>query len=229
MRPLLVRGERLMLIDAGIGGKFDAKFADIYAVDRTEPLDAALARAGAPAGAIEIVLATHLHFDHAGGFTSREGAGVRPAFANARYIVNRTEWIDATHANERNRASYIEENFTPLESAGVVDFIDDDVTIMPGVRVRRTGGHTRAHQIVYLESAGRTAVFAADLIPTAAHVDLPWIMAYDLFPMETLAFKREFLREAIEREYLILFEHDPEIAAGYIREKERRMYVERVA
>ncbi|MGH9411010.1 MAG: MBL fold metallo-hydrolase [Vicinamibacterales bacterium] len=226
MRPLLVRGARVMLIDAGIGAKFDAKFADIYAIDRAEPLEAALARAGAPASAIEIVLATHLHFDHAGGFTMRDGSAIRPAFPNARYIVNRTEWDDATHPTERNRASYIEENFTPLESAGVVDFIDDDRTVMPGVRVRRTGGHTRAHQIVYLESAGRTAVFAADLIPTAAHVDLPWIMGYDLFPMETLAFKRAFLREAIDREYLILFEHDPTIAAGYIREKNGRPYIE---
>jgi glyoxylase-like metal-dependent hydrolase (beta-lactamase superfamily II) len=97
---------------------------------------------------------------------------------------------------------------------------------MPGVRVRRTGGHTRWHHIVYLESDGRTAVFAADLIPTVAHVDVPWIMGYDLYPMDTLAFKRAFVREAIEREYVVFFEHDPGIAAGYIREKDRRLFVE---
>ena len=100
---------------------------------------------------------------------------------------------------------------------------------MAGVRVRRTGGHTRFHQIVYLESGGRTAVFAADLIPTTAHVDLPWIMGYDLYPMETLEFKRAFLRDAVEQEYLVFFEHDPAIAAGYIRDINGRKHVEAVA
>ncbi len=99
---------------------------------------------------------------------------------------------------------------------------------MPGVRVRRSGGHTMHHQVITIESSGRTAVFPADMIPTAAHVDEPWIMGYDLYPMDTLAFKREFVREAIDREYLIFFEHDPKIAAGYIREKDRRKYVEPV-
>ena len=138
------------------------------------------------------------------------------------------EWDDATHPHERNRASYFPENFVPLHDAGLVDFTDDDATIADGVRVRRTGGHTRCHQIVYIESQGRTAVFTADLIPTTAHVDTPWIMGYDLYPMETLEFKRAFLREAIEREHLIFFEHDPTIAAGYIREKDGRKYVEPV-
>ena len=97
---------------------------------------------------------------------------------------------------------------------------------MPGVRVRWTGGHARSHQVVMIESGGRTAVFTADMIPTIAHIDEPWIMGYDLYPMETLAFKRAFVREAIEREYLIFFEHDPKVAAGYIREKDGRKYVE---
>jgi glyoxylase-like metal-dependent hydrolase (beta-lactamase superfamily II) len=182
MRPLLVRPTGsgpvapLMLIDAGCGDKMDAKSADIYGFDRRENLDVTMARAGVRAEDIRIVVASHLHFDHAGGFTAR-----------------------------------------------------DDPVVCPGVRVRRTGGHTRFHQIVYLESGGQTAVFAADLIPTAAHVDVPWIMAYDLYPMETLEFKRAFVREAIEREYIIFFEHDPKIAAGIIRQKDRRPYVEPIA
>jgi glyoxylase-like metal-dependent hydrolase (beta-lactamase superfamily II) len=110
--------------------------------------------------------------------------------------------------------------------AGVLELVDGDAEIMPGVRVRRTGGHTMHHQIVMIESGGRTAVFAADLIPTSAHIDVPWIMAYDLYPMDTLAFKRTFIREAIEREYLIFFEHDPLVAAGYIREEKGRKRVE---
>jgi glyoxylase-like metal-dependent hydrolase (beta-lactamase superfamily II) len=227
MRPLLVRGDRLMIIDAGIGDKMDPKLADIYGIDRTENLDVTLARAGVRAEDIEIVLASHLHFDHAGGFTEKSPAGsVEPRFPNARYVVSQGEWEDATHPHERNRASYFAENYVPLREAGVVDFIDGDREIVPGIRVRRTGGHTRYHQIVYLESEEETAVFAADLLPTTAHVDVPWIMAYDLYPMETLEFKRAFVREAIDRQYLIFFEHDPTIAAGYIREDGKRLYVE---
>jgi glyoxylase-like metal-dependent hydrolase (beta-lactamase superfamily II) len=111
----------------------------------------------------------------------------------------------------------------------VLDLLTDDAGIGPGVRVRRTGGHTRFHQVIYLESGGKTAVFTADLIPTTAHVDVPWIMAYDLYPMETLEFKRAFVREAIEREYIIFFEHDPVVAAGYIRQKDKHLYVEPIA
>jgi glyoxylase-like metal-dependent hydrolase (beta-lactamase superfamily II) len=229
MRPLLVRGERLMIIDAGVGDSMDAKSAGIYALDRADNLDVTLGRAGVTAAQIEVVLASHLHFDHAGGFTTRDAAGtLRPRFSQARYLVNKGEWQDATHPHERNRASYLPDNFVPLRDAGAIDFTDDDQAIMPGVRVRRTGGHTRFHQIVFLESAGRTAVFTADLIPTTAHVDEAWIMGYDLYPMDTLAFKRDFVREAIEREYLIFFEHDPNVAAGYIRETNGKKHVEAV-
>jgi glyoxylase-like metal-dependent hydrolase (beta-lactamase superfamily II) len=230
MRPLLVRGERLMIIDAGCGDKMDARSADIYAFDRRENLDVTMARAGVRAEDIEIVLASHLHFDHAGGFTARDATGlVRPRFPNARYLANAGEWEDATHPHERNRASYFAENYVPLREAGVLDLMEDDQVVAPGVRVRRTGGHTRFHQIIYLESGGKTAVFAADLLPTTAHVDVPWIMAYDLYPMETLEFKRAFVAEAIEREYIIFFEHDPVVAAGLIRETNGRKYVEAIA
>ncbi len=121
-----------------------------------------------------------------------------------------------------------QENFVPLRDAGVLDLVDGDEEIMPGVRVRRSGGHTMHHQVVMIESDGRTAVFTADMIPTTAHIDEPWIMGYDLYPMDTLAFKRAFIREAIDREYLVFFEHDPRVAAGYIREKDKRKYVEPV-
>jgi glyoxylase-like metal-dependent hydrolase (beta-lactamase superfamily II) len=110
--------------------------------------------------------------------------------------------------------------------AGVLQLVDDDATIMPGVRVRRSGGHTMHHQVVMIESRGRTAVFAADMIPTTAHIDNAWLMGYDLYPMDTLAFKKAFIAEAIEREYVIFFEHDPKIAAGYIRERDGKRYVE---
>jgi glyoxylase-like metal-dependent hydrolase (beta-lactamase superfamily II) len=230
MRPLLVRGEQLLIIDAGAGGKMNAKHADIYGLDRRESLDVTLGREGLQRSDIDVVLASHLHFDHAGGFTARDPSGtILPAFPRARYRISRGEWEDAAHPHERNRASYLADNFLPLRDAGVVDFLGEDETAMRGVRVRRTGGHTRFHQIVYIESGGRTAVFAADLIPTTAHVELPWIMGYDLYPMETLDFKRAFLRDAVEKEYLVFFEHDPVIAAGYIRDVNGKMQVEAIA
>jgi glyoxylase-like metal-dependent hydrolase (beta-lactamase superfamily II) len=238
MRPLLVRAAStgagktapLMIIDAGCGDKMDPKSADIYGFDRRDNLEVTMARAGVRAEDVEVVLASHLHFDHAGGFTARDASGaVRPRFPNARYLVNRGEWEDANHPHERNRASYFAENYVPLQEAGVLDLTVDDQVIAPGIRVRRTGGHTRHHQIIQLESGGRTAIFAADLFPTTAHVDVPWIMAYDLYPMETLEFKRAFVKEAVEHEYIILFEHDPAIAAGIIRQKDRRLSVEPVS
>ena len=163
-----------------------------------------------------------------GGATAQVAGALRPRFANARCLIRAAEWEDATHPHERNRASYLQDDFVPLKSAGVIDFFPDDSTIRPGVRVERTGGHTGQHQIVYLESGGRTGVFVADMIPTTAHLQDPWVMGYDLFPMETLAFKKRFIREAIEREYLIFFEHDPRVAAGYIREANGKRYVEQV-
>ena len=229
LRPLLVRGERTVLIDAGIGDKMDEKSVDIYGIDRSEHLQSSLRRAGVRPQDVDVVLATHLHFDHAGGFTIiGDDARPVPTFPRARYLIRRDEWLDATHPHERNRASYLPENFVPLDAAGVIDLTEGDQEIMPGVRVVRTGGHTMHHQMVIIESSGRTAVFAADLMPTAAHVDAPWIMGYDLYPMDTLAFKRTFLREAIDHEYLILFEHDPRIVAGYIRHRDGRTAVEPV-
>jgi glyoxylase-like metal-dependent hydrolase (beta-lactamase superfamily II) len=232
MRPLAVRTadrKTTLIIDAGIGDKMDAKSVAIYAIDRSRHLDHSLAEHGLSASSINVVLASHLHFDHAGGFTARDGEGTLvPRFPRARYIARTGEWEDATHPHERNRASYLAENFVPLQQAGVLDLVSGDGAIAPGVRVVRTGGHTMHHQIVFIESDGRTAVFAADLIPTTAHIDDAWIMGYDLYPMDTLAFKRTFVRDAIDHEYLIFFEHDPVVSAGYIRERDGRKYVEPV-
>jgi hypothetical protein len=153
LRPLLVRGERTVLIDAGIGGKMDEKSVFIYGIDRTRSLAHSMADAGVAGGDVDIVLATHLHFDHAGGFTVRQPDGaVVPAFSKARYAVRAGEWDDATHPHERNRASYLPENFLPLAAGGVLDLFAGDRTIAPGVRVVRTGGaheapSDRAHRI----------------------------------------------------------------------------------
>jgi methylmalonyl-CoA epimerase len=219
MRPLLIEAAwGRLIVDCGAGDKMAPRQADIYALSRERHLDHALDEAGLSSASIDTVLATHLHFDHFGGATIRRNDALVPRFPKARYLIRSAEWEDATHPHERNRASYLQEDFVPLKNAGVVDFFDGDQTIRPGIRVVRTGGHTGQHQVVYVESCGKTAVYVADMIPTTAHLQDPWVMSYDLFPMDSLAFKRKFIREAIDREYLILFEHDPRIAAGYIRE-----------
>jgi methylmalonyl-CoA epimerase len=229
MRPLLVRGEQTLLIDAGCGDKMDAKSAAIYGLDRSYHLSHSLAEAGVAADEIDIVLASHLHFDHIGGFTERRADGtLAPRFPKARYVAHGGEWHDATHPHERNRASYLPENFMPLQDAGVLTLVDDGAEIMPGVRLRRSGGHTMHHQVVEITSGGRTAIFAADMYPTAVHIPDPWVMGYDLYPVDTLTFKRAFAREAIEREYLIFFEHDPSLAAGILRESAGKRTVERI-
>src|SRR5687768_12892740 len=230
MRPLIVRSDRhTMIIDAGCGDKMDPKSAQIYKLDRRFHLDHALAEAGVAAEDIDIVLASHLHWDHAGGFTTigKNGAIV-PRFPKAKYVAHRAEWEDATHPHERSRGSYMQHDFVPLMDAGVLTLVEDRAEIIPGVRYRRSGGHCAHHQVVMIESGGQTAVFTADMYPTSVHVPDPWLMGYDLYPMDTLAFKRAFAREAIEKDYLLFFEHDPSMAAGYLREKDGKRFVERV-
>jgi methylmalonyl-CoA epimerase len=219
MRPLIIRGMRTMIIDAGVGGKDSVKFQDIYGIDRSRSLADTLAEAGLAPEDIDIVLATHLHFDHAGGFTVRDSSGrLRPAFPRAQYVVRRGEWEDANHPHARNRASYIADNYAPLADAGVLQLVDDDLMIMPGVKVRRTGGHTMHHQMVTIESGGKRAAFVADLMPTSAHLPDAWVMGFDLYPVDTLSAKQRFVKDAVANETLVFFEHDPNIAAGYVRE-----------
>lgn len=227
MRPLVVRGEQTMIIDAGLGDKESDRFYEMYAADRSRHLDHALAEAGLSVDDIDIVLATHLHFDHAGGFTRRDASGrLVPRFPRARYVVRRGEWDDATHPHERSRASYLPDNFLPLLEAGVIDFVEADGPIMPGVRVEATGGHTRHHQMVWIESNGQRAAYPADMMPTSAHLPDAWVMGYDLYPMDTLAAKKAFGRRAAADGTLVFFEHDAAIPAAVITEHEgkRRLH-----
>lgn len=227
MRPLLVKAPgRTILIDAGAGDKYSAKELGIYEFGRRDELDRSLEAAGVAPDGIDLVIASHLHWDHVGGLTRRVDGRVVPRFPRARHVVRRGEWAAATHPNARVHASYIDEDFVPVADAGLVDLIDEDGEVAPGIRVWRTGGHTAHHQVVTIESRGRVALFAADLIPTSAHVDPAWIMGYDLYPLDTLAAKERWLPEAARGEYVIFFEHDPALAAGVIRLERGRYRVE---
>ncbi|MBE7415609.1 MAG: MBL fold metallo-hydrolase [Deltaproteobacteria bacterium] len=218
IRPLLIQtGSENVLVDTGIGDKGDARFRSVYAVDRGRTLSGSLESIGLSPSDIDIVINTHLHFDHAGGNTVREGGALRTAFPNARYIVQRGEWEAAGNPNERTRGSYCPDDFLPLMEAGQLELIEGDGEVASGVSVIRTGGHNRDNQIVSVRSEGMTAVFTGDLIPTTRHLRLPFITAYDLFPLDTLKVKKEILSEAAENRWLLIFEHDPAVEMGYVR------------
>jgi glyoxylase-like metal-dependent hydrolase (beta-lactamase superfamily II) len=224
MRCLLIEhASGLVLVDSGLGNKESEKFLDIYGVENAgaagrTALEDGLASIGVGADDVSLVVSTHLHFDHAGGNTYRdEGGVIRPSFPKARYIVQRGEFDYATHTNERTAASYFNPNFVPLREAGVLDLIDGEREIVTGIRVIASPGHVPFHQSVVIESAGETALFLADVMPTAAHVPLPWIMGYDVEPLVTLESKRRILAQAVEREWLMIFEHDATVPWGRVR------------
>lgn len=207
-----------ILVDTGLGSKEDAKFHKMFAVDRTASLDQSLARLGLSCEDIDLVVNTHLHFDHAGGNTRYTDDGTLiPAFPKAQYIVQRGEYEDAVQANERTRASYRPDNFMPITDANRWDLLDGNSELLPGITAVLTPGHTRFHQGVKIESEGQTAFYLGDLIPTVSHLPLPFIMGYDLAPVQTLETKRGLLDRAYADHWLLLFEHDPAIRAGYVR------------
>lgn len=219
MRCLLVETpDALVLIDTGVGNKEDEKFIEIYGIENAGSptrLEDAIRDAGHDPADVNVVVSTHLHFDHAGGNTVRDDDGViRPAFPRARYYVQRGEWDFAHLDNERIRASYEAHNFDPVEQASLWTFLDGPAEIVPGIDVLPTPGHTPHHQSVMLRSAGETACFLGDLVPTSAHVRLPWIMGYDVEPLVTLETKRGLLPRAQEEGWLLVFEHDPSLAWG---------------
>ncbi len=223
MRCLLLEGEgRVILIDDGLGDKYDDKFADIYAVDYSEmELHRSLRAAGFDASDVTDVILTHLHFDHAGGSTRREGDRLKVTFENARHHVQRKHWEWAMHPNARERASFLKENLEPLAASGQLHLLDGDAELFPGVEVLTVNGHTEAQQLVKVSDAEKTLVFAADLLPTTAHLGLPWIMAYDVRPLVTLSEKEAFLEAAVEGGWRLFFEHDPETAVAGLRRTAR--------
>ena len=215
MRCLLIEHPAgLVLIDTGAGNKENRKFKDIYGIENegsgnATALEDGLAKLGRSPADISIVINTHLHFDHAGGNTRfNDGGEVEVSFPNARYFVRAGEYDFARHPNERTGASYFDRNYIPLAESGQLELIPDDREIVPGVSVMRTPGHTPFHQSILIESAGERALYLGDLVPTTAHLPLPWIMGYDVEPLVTLETKRRVLKQAEEEKWLLIFEHD---------------------
>ncbi len=219
MRCLLVEAPgALVLIDTGVGDKEDERFREIYGVENAgDPtrLEDAIRAAGFAPDDVGIVLSTHLHFDHAGGNTriGPDGSAV-PSFPRARYLVQERELGFARSKNERIRASYLPHNFEPVVAAGLQDFVDGEAAVTEGVRVLPTPGHIPFHQSVLIESDGETACFLADACPTSAHLPLPWVMGYDLEPLVSLETKRWLWARAREEDWLLVFQHDPNVPWG---------------
>jgi glyoxylase-like metal-dependent hydrolase (beta-lactamase superfamily II) len=223
MRCLLIEHEAgLVLIETGAGNKEDRKFHEIYGVenagaDGRTALEDGLRVAGFRPEDVAVVIDTHLHFDHAGGNTYRDPDGaIHLTFPRARYVVQAGEYHYATHTNERTAGSYFPHNFVPVYEAGRLDLIDGEQEIVPGIRGIPTPGHTPHHQSILLESAGDRGFVLADLVPTSAHLPLPWIMGYDVEPLVTLETKRRILAQAQAENWLAIFVHDPVIPWGRI-------------
>lgn len=223
MRCLLIEHDiGPVLIDTGAGNKENDKFYDIYGIENRgtqgpTALEDGLAQIGVKPADVVMVINSHLHFDHAGGNTVRRGDGsIASAFPNARYVMQRGEYEWATHTNERTAASYFPPNFEPLRVSGQMELIDGDREIIAGIQSVKTPGHTPHHQGLLVESNGERAFFIADLVPTSAHLPLPWIMGYDVEPLITLETKRRILKRAVDEDWLLVFEHDATVAWSMI-------------
>ncbi|PYF72690.1 MBL fold metallo-hydrolase [Pedobacter nutrimenti] len=212
MRCLLIEdGNRLILVDNGIGDKQDAKFMGHYYLHGEDTLDKSLAKKGFSRADITDVFLTHLHFDHCGGSIVREGEKLRPAFKNAFYWSNQKHWDWAVQPNDREKASFLKENILPIQDSGQLRFIQDKqgVEFHPGINVRFAYGHTDAMMLPQIKYKDKTIVYMADLLPSTGHIPLPYVMAYDMFPLQTLTEKKAFLEEAAENNYILYLEHDP--------------------
>jgi glyoxylase-like metal-dependent hydrolase (beta-lactamase superfamily II) len=224
---LIYAGGKRILVETGAGDKWSPKLRDIYAFEGPR-LEESLRHYGHALHDIDVVINTHLHFDHCGGNTHVEKDKVVPSFACARYVVQRGEFEHAQKPTERDQASYIPDNFMPIKEAGKLSLLEADRAIAPGVELIRVPGHTANMQCVRLHGGGRTAFFFADLVPTAAHLPLPWIMGYDLFPMTTLENKRKWIHEVAREGWIGIFGHDPHTPAAHIRERDGRWETEPV-
>ena len=228
LRSLLIEdGEKLILVDNGMGDKQDAKFFSYYYLHGDDTLDKSLAKHGFYRDDITDVFLTHLHFDHCGGSIMREGDKLVPAFRNAVYWSNELHWQAATHPNEREKASFLKENILPIEESGKLKFVfetpplresghgwvmypENEFTFSDTVKVIEVNGHTQSMMLPKINYNGKTVVFMADLLPSQGHIPIPYVMAYDVQPLISMGEKSTFLHEALRGDYILFFEHDPE-------------------
>jgi glyoxylase-like metal-dependent hydrolase (beta-lactamase superfamily II) len=242
LRCLLVEdGNRLILVDNGNGDKQDAKFFSHYHLHGDDTLDKSLAKYGFHRDDITDVFLTHLHFDHCGGSIIRDGDKLVPAFKNATFWSNKEHWEWAVKPNDREKASFLKENILPIQESGKLKFIEDwfdkshdqpgwhlsingllpSVSFSENISIRFVYGHTQAMMLPQIQYKDKTLVFVADLLPSAGHIPTPYVMGYDMFPLTTMNEKKSFLKEAVENDYILFFEHDPLHECCNLRHTER--------
>jgi glyoxylase-like metal-dependent hydrolase (beta-lactamase superfamily II) len=221
---LLVRAaNKTIVVETGNGTQWDPKFRAIYAIQDGDPLLDSLAKAGVQPGQVDLVINTHLHFDHAGGNTRLANGRIVPTFPRAWYIVQRGELEHAMNPTARDRASYFPEYIQTISNQQRWELLEGDQEILPGISVARIPGHNADIQAVKIAGGGKTLAFVADLFPTRHHIPLPWIMAYDLYPLQTLETKRLWVRRIVEEGWIVVFGHDPDIAAASLHERDGKI------
>lgn len=224
LRCLLLQGDgRNILVDCGMGAKWDEKMRGIYRLDYSRSsLEKSLAAHNLTADKITDVILTHLHFDHAGGSTFKNPQGkLFPTFPKATYYVQKQNLEWAQNPTEKDRASYIKEDWEPLLAAGVLKVVDGEREILPGIQVKLFFGHTQGIQLPLIEDGHQALFFCGDVIPTSVHLGIPWVMAYDNFPLTTMKEKTEILRQAVKEKWILVFEHCPHVAASFIEQMEK--------
>lgn len=224
MRCLLIEHEnRLILVDTGIGDKQDEKFFSFYYLHGNDSMERSIQAKGFSMDDVTDVFLTHLHFDHVGGAVKRDGDKLLPAFKNAKYWSNKDHWEWAIHPNEREKASFLKENILPIQESGQLNFIDikDGEEWIRDIRIRFVNGHTEAMMLPQINYKGKTILYAADLLPSMHHISLPWIMGYDMRPLDTLNEKKKLLSEAQTNDWLLFFEHDPKNELCSLQQTER--------
>jgi glyoxylase-like metal-dependent hydrolase (beta-lactamase superfamily II) len=231
MRCLLIEdGNRLILVDTGIGNKQDEKFFSFYYLHGNASLEGSLAELGYNADDVTDVLLTHLHLDHVGGAIIREGNKLVPAFKNATYWSNQQHWDWAINPNAREKASFLKDNILPIEESGQLKFIDiqDEVSFTDNVRIRFVSGHTKAMMLPLINYKDKQLLYVADLVPTAGHLPLPYIPAYDMFPLTTLDEKKAILEEAAKKNIILFFEHDAVNECCTVQQTEKGVHLAQV-
>jgi glyoxylase-like metal-dependent hydrolase (beta-lactamase superfamily II) len=223
MRVLLIRDRRRnILVDVGIGTKLSSKLVDIFRVDHEKfNLQASLRNFSLTTQDITDVVLTHLHFDHAGGSTENRNGEVLPTFPKARYYVQQAQWNLAVNPTDKDRGSFMSEDFVPLRDHGVLEFLEGEGEIFPGVSLHVVNGHTDAQQLVRITGDGKSLLYCCDLVPTAGHLPFPYVMAYDLRPLVTVEEKKKILGQAYEEGTILLFEHDPFVEASTVKAVEK--------
>jgi len=222
LNSLLIRtGKHTVLVETGIGNKLSEKMIKIYG--QPAKLLENLAAAGVAPDDIDIVINTHLHFDHSGWNTIRKGGSIVPTFPRAKYFVQRGEWEHGRKQLERDAVSYISDNYDPLVESGQMELLDGDREIVPGISVQVFSGHTRHMQAVVVQSGGKTACYISDLMPTTAHLDLTWVMAYDVYPLDTIQSKKRYYERALPERWLTVFTHDHAVPWGYVEREDGKL------